>query len=222
MKRLGRMSGAGALVLLALSCAAPVGAAVPSPIGADTHAPAIGGDAPAAAESEAEATAREIAVNACVQVNEFGPARLVQAVGDGFGDWLVWVEDREGDLWSCNADREGHVYLNVVLAGDLLEGRGAEFLRTEPALATAGEPADGEAASRDLCVAVAGLTQAVTVLTTVPDGMGDNLVWMRLADGQLWMCDASADGKLFVFEPVGDPTESSDDAGRLAAEAPAS
>jgi hypothetical protein len=222
MTRLGRMSGAGALMLLALGCAAPVGAAVPSATEADTRAPAIAGEAPAAAESEAEANARRFAVNACVQSNEFGPARLVQAVGDGFGDWLVWVEDREGDLWSCNADGEGHVYLNVVVAGDLLEGRGAEFLRTEPTLATANAPAHGEEASRDLCVAVAGLTQAVTVLTTVPDGMGDNLVWMRLADGQLWMCNASSDGRLFVFEPVGGPTQSSDDAGTLAAEVPGS
>jgi hypothetical protein len=209
-------------MLLALSCAAPVGAAVPSALEADAGGPSIRGEAPAAAESEAEANARRSAVNACLQGNEFGPARLVQAVGDGFGDWLVWVEDREGDLWSCNADRDGHVYLNVVLAGDLLEGRGAEFLRSEPAPAAANAPARGEGASRDLCVAVAGLTQAVTVLTTVPDGMGDNLVWLRLADGQLWMCNASADGKLFVFEPVGGPTQSSDDAGTLAAEAPGS
>jgi hypothetical protein len=195
---------------------------VPSAIEADPDGPSIGGEAPAAAESEAEANARRTAVNACLQGNEFGPARLIQAVGDGFGDWLVWVKDREGDLWSCNADRDGHVYLNVVLAGDLLEGRGAEFLRSEPAPAAANAPAHHEGASRDLCVAVAGLTQAVTVLTTVPDGMGDNLVWLRLADGQLWMCNASADGKLFVFEPVGGPTHNLEDAGTLAAEAPGS
>ena len=34
------------------------------------------------------------------------------------GDWLVWVEDKDGDLWMCNANAEGDVYANVFLEGD--------------------------------------------------------------------------------------------------------
>ncbi len=223
MQRLGRISGAGALMLLALGFAAGAGAAVPAPAGVHAAMPDSAGGAAAAAESDtAQGNTHHIAANACLEHNEFGPARVVRAVADGFGDWLIWVEDREGDLWSCNADREGHVFVNVIIAGDLLEGRGGEFLPTRPLLTSENVAAAGETASRDLCVGVAGLTQAVTVLATVPDGMGDSLVWLRLADGQLWMCNASADGKLFVFEPVGTPAENGDDAGTLAAEAPGS
>lgn len=220
MTRVGWISGAGALALLALGLAAPASAALQreAPTGI---APATAAQLPAGAEAGGGAgNTRQSAIDACLNANEFGPATMVQAAADGFGDWLVWVEDRDGDLWSCNADGDGRVYMNVVVAGDLLEGRGGEFLHGERTAAAKDEDAGAEGASRDLCVGVAGLTQAVAVVATVPDGLGDSLVWLRLADGQLWMCDASADGKLFVFEPVGLPTEISEEPARVAAEAP--
>lgn len=216
---LGWMSAAGALLLFAAGFAAPARAAVPQQ--AETSgAPAItGGESAPAQPPAAAANAREVAVNACLERNEFGPATAVEAVADGFGDWLVWVADRDDDLWGCNADSEGRVYMNVVIVGDLLEGGGSEFLRPQASPASASDAAAGEDAARDLCVGVAALTQAVSVVTSVPDGMGDSLVWLRLADGQLWMCDASADGRLFVFQPVGSP-ESIGGGRTVAADAP--
>ena len=61
-----------------------------------------------------------------VDRNEYKPAKLSEAVEDGLGDWIVWVEDTDGDLWLCNANATGDVYANVFLEGDLLGGEGAQ------------------------------------------------------------------------------------------------
>ncbi len=149
--------------------------------------------------------ARQAAVDACLAHSGSGPASLVEAVADGLGDWLVWVEDRSGALWSCNADAAGLVYAYAPVLGDLLEGGGAEFLTAAPQL-TSGIDAGGNRA-RDLCLGVASLTQGAELVASVADGLGDVLVWLRMADDRLWMCNASEDGKLFVFEPVGFPLD---------------
>jgi hypothetical protein len=35
--------------------------------------------------------------------------------------------------------------------------------------------------------------------------MGDYLVWLKNANEELWVCNASADAKLYGFEPVDMP-----------------
>jgi hypothetical protein len=35
--------------------------------------------------------------------------------------------------------------------------------------------------------------------------MGDYLVWLKNAEEELWVCNASADAKLYSFEPVDMP-----------------
>ena len=217
MNSAGWVPAAGLFALVALGVAAPTGWAARS-AGAG-EAPIIVGPPPEAPHIAAGAgSPRDVAVDACLQQNGSAPARVVEAVGDGMGDWLVWIRDRDGMLWSCNADAQGLVYTHVAVAGDLLEGSGSEFLQPRPAVVGAAEATD-EAWARDLCAAVAALTQDVTVVATVPDGLGDYLVWLRMADDRLWMCNATAEAKLFVFEPVGFPIERDDEL--LTAEGPA-
>jgi hypothetical protein len=169
-------------------------------------------------QTPAAEASRQRAVDACIEHNESGPPSVVQAVGDGMGDWLVWLQDGDGGLWSCNADGAGLVYANVMVPGDLLDGNGAEFLQPAPRL-VGSDSGEAEARARDLCFGVAGLTQEVQLIASTQDGLGDTLVWLRMADGQLWMCDASAEAQLFVFEPVGVPLDEGEDAPVVAAEA---
>ena len=62
--------------------------------------------APADARDD-HAAGREEAAEACQAINEYGPAEMVETVEDGLGDWLVWVKDKDGDLWMCNANADG-------------------------------------------------------------------------------------------------------------------
>ena len=214
------VSAIGALALTALSAWVPAAALSPASL-ERTAAPAPSHHADAGrAPGPGMGQARQAAADACLVRNEFAPASVVEAVPDGMGDWLVWVKDRDGDLWSCNADAQGLIYVNVFVGGDMLEGGGADFLPEQATPAGPGEAAQTRA--RDLCLGVAGLTQAVSVVATTLDGLGDTLVWLRLSDGQLWLCDASADAELFVFEPVGFPVDPQDDAPVLSAAGPAS
>jgi hypothetical protein len=52
------------------------------------------------------------------------------------------------------------------------------------------------------------------IVATVDDALGDYLVWLQNGDDAYWMCNASADAKLYSFEPVQYPldgSEASDD-----------
>lgn len=216
-----RSAAAAGAFAIAFGVAGPASGLVLNPAPEEITSVILGGFGASASRATRPEDARQNAVDACVDRNEHWPAGAVEAVADGMGDWLVWVRDRDGDLWSCNADAAGLVYANVLIGGDLLEGRGPEFLPAQPSLAGSAGEQDAETRARDLCVGVAGLTQDVSVLAAVSDGLGDTLVWLRSADGQLWMCDASGAAELFVFEPVGFPIEG-DDAPALPAEAPAS
>jgi hypothetical protein len=216
MKRSIWIRPAAAAIVLLTAWATPVHAAVTGSA-TESVTPAVFAPTPPRDLASEAAIARQNAVDACLKRNEFGPASAIEAVADGVGDWLVWVRDNDGDLWSCNADAQGLVYANAFVGGDLLEGRGREFLGERPL--PAGVVSD-EARARELCVSIAGLTQDVEVVATAPDGLGDYLVWLRMADEQLWMCNASEEAKLFVFEAVGFPLDG-EDLPLLSAEAPA-
>jgi hypothetical protein len=150
-----------------------------------------------------QAGGRDTAIAACIDLNGYKPAALVDAVEDGLGDWIVWVEDKDGDLWLCNANSEGSVYANVYLEGDLLKGEGDGFVNFEPESGRAG-PA--ERAER-LCTAVGALVDELEIVATVDDALGDYLVWLQNTDGAYWMCNASAEAELYAFEPVQYPID---------------
>lgn len=159
-------------------------------------------------------TGRDRAVQACVDLNGYGPAELDTAVEDGLGDWLVWVKDKDGDLWMCNADADGAVYANIYMEGDLLQGGGTELIAAEPASSRRrAEPAQQ---AENLCFAVGSVIEEMEVVTTIEDGVGDYLVWLKNADDALWICNASTEAKLYAFEPIAYPIN--DEAGHTETE----
>ena len=81
------------------------------------------GIAPAKAVSDA--AAHEVAIKACSTVNPSQPVSVVNAVddGSGIGFSLVWLNDKDNNLWMCDADAEGNVYSYTIVASDLLRRR---------------------------------------------------------------------------------------------------
>jgi len=159
--------------------------------------------APAAeASDEWRPKGHDSAVAACLDFNGYKPAKLVEAVEDGLGDWIVWVRDKDEDLWLCNANEEGEVYANVLLNGDLLSGEGSELIADE------GEDGAGPAGRAErLCAEVGGYMEDLEIVATVDDALGDYLVWLKNGDDAYWMCNASADSKLYTFEAVQYPLD---------------
>jgi hypothetical protein len=166
-----------------------------------THAPAFAGETAADAGMATAAAA-------CQSVNEHASVEPVGTVKDGLGDWLVWMKDKAGDLWLCNASSEGAVYANTMMEGDLLSGDGAALVSVQPASNssrgrfTRVNPAETAVA---LCTAIGSYIEDMQVVATVEDGLGDYLVWLQNANQEFWMCNASADAKLYDFEPVDMP-----------------
>jgi len=169
-------------------------------------APAAG-----AADQDWRPEGHDSAVAACLDFNEYKPAKFVDAVEDGLGDWIVWVDDKDGDLWLCNANENGEVYANVLLNGDLLDGGGTELVAKGNESGRRLGPA--ESAER-LCAAVGDYMEDLEIVATVDDALGDYLVWLKNGSNAYWMCNASADAKLYSFESVQyplDESEASDD-----------
>jgi hypothetical protein len=153
--------------------------------------------APAAMASEDwQPKGRDSAVAACIDFNGYKPAKLDAAVEDGLGDWIVWVKDKDDDLWLCNANEEGEVYANVLLNGDLLSGDGASMITED--ISRAGPATKAE----KLCAAVGGYMEDLEIVATVDDALGDYVVWLKNGEDSYWMCNASADSKLYTFEAV--------------------
>ena len=74
-------------------------------------------DAAVGQEKDMALAERDAAISACIGFNEYKPAHMLEAANDGMGDWIVWVEDTEGDLWLCDATGDGDVYANVYYRG---------------------------------------------------------------------------------------------------------
>jgi hypothetical protein len=147
----------------------------------------------------------EKADQACVSMNEYGPVETVKTVEDGLGDYLIWVKDKDGDLWMCNANGEGAVFTNVLMQGDLLKGDGAALLGVERAADDTIPGYEPAVVAEALCTSVGHYIEEMQVVTTVSDGMGDYLTWLKNANDELWVCNASAGAKLYSFEPVDVP-----------------
>jgi hypothetical protein len=154
----------------------------------------------------------DTAVAACLDFNQYKPANLDSAAEDGLGDWIVWVKDKDGDLWLCNANKDGDVYANVLLNGDMLDGEGSQLVSDENDGGR--RPGPAESAER-LCAAVGSTKEELEIVATVDDALGDYLVWLKNKDDAYWMCNASSDDKLYTFQAVQYPIEeqpASDDA----------
>jgi hypothetical protein len=197
------VSYATSIAAVALSASLAVSASVPVSAGSGAN----------------DAVERKTAESACLGFNARGPAELVKSAPDGLGDWIVWVRDKGEDLWMCNASAEGNVYANARIDGDLLAGAGEQTIALVPVAARIA--ASGAAAKAErLCVAVGTLIEDVTVAATVDDGIGDFVVWLKNGRDAYWMCNASADGKLYVFEavkyPINETPEASSTSARMA------
>jgi len=145
----------------------------------------------------------ENATAACMEANPQA-VEVAGTVEDGMGDLVVWLKDKDGGLWLCDASMQGAVFASVRMEGDLLQGTGAELIGIQPVSSRTGA-GDPSVTAQTLCSTIGGMIEQMTIVATVADGMGDYLVWMKNANEQLWMCNASADAKLYTFEPVDVP-----------------
>ena len=53
----------------------------------------------------------EIAVRTCWAVSEDDNSAPIVAVEDGVGDYLVWIQETNGDLYMCNANGNGEIFI---------------------------------------------------------------------------------------------------------------
>src|SRR3990170_2439290 len=123
----------------------------------------------ASANAAPAQTGHEAAIKACSTVNPSQPVKVVNAVddGSGIGFSLVWLNDKDGNLWLCDADADGNVYVYSILTGDLLEGAGGELIGLQ--LASDGTY-EGEPQKIAEKVCAAYLTDGGKVLASAPDG----------------------------------------------------
>ena len=159
------------------------------------------------AYAEEVTTGHEEAIKACSTVNPSQPVSVVNAVddGSGIGFSLVWLNDKDGNLWMCDADADGNVYAYSLLTSDLLEGAGGELIGLQ---LTADGGLDGEPQqiAEKVCVAHAG--EGGKALAIAPDGFEIDpgfVIFVQNAEGVIYLCNATGDAMIWAFEPVGDP-----------------
>lgn len=155
-----------------------------------------------AAAAEITPDGKDKAAEACQAINEHGPVSLAATVEDGLGDWLVWVKDKDGDLWMCNANSHGAVFINVRMQGDLLDGAGADLIGLQNVADRSSGGSDPAQTAAALCAAIGSHIEDMQIAATVGDGLGDYVTWLKNANDELWVCNASGDAKLYDFEPV--------------------
>ena len=131
-------------------------------------------------------------------------AAEIGALLKGIGFSLVWLNDKDGKLWMCDADSDGNVYSYSLVTQDLLEGAGPEMLGLTEA--DFGQ-VDPQETAQKVCAAY--LTQGGKVLATAPDGYEQDpgfAVFIKAnQDGGTYLCNATSDAKIWAFEAIGDP-----------------
>ncbi|MEO1200483.1 MAG: hypothetical protein AAFX39_14845 [Pseudomonadota bacterium] len=149
-------------------------------------------------------TGDEVAASACLVINEYQPTEIVAMAEDGMGDYIVWLSDRDGDLWACNANAQGDIYTYDLIVGDLFEGEGVAMLMDAgyQQINLAAQTSPQEVANT-ICALPLG--NEGEIIASVPDGMGDYLVWLIDGSEQLWMCNASARAEVYTYTPVDVP-----------------
>ena len=183
MKRNSLMFGAGLAVMAAAGLLAPAGAATAE-------------------------TAHETAIKACSVVNPLQPVTVMSAVddGSGIGFSLVWLNDKDGNLWMCDADADGNVYSYSIVGKDLLEGAGPELIGLQ---LTANGTYDDEpqTVAEKVCAAY---LDGGEVLLSASDGLEADpgfIVFVADKTGAYHLCNATGDAMIWAFEPIGDPIE---------------
>ena len=161
----------------------------------------------ASANAEPVDAGHEAAIKACSTVNPAQPVKVVNAVddGSGIGFSLVWLNDKDGNLWMCDADSDGNVYSYTILTKDLLEGGGGELIGLQ---LTADGTVEGEPQQIAEKVCVAYLTDGGKVLASAPDGLDEDpgfLVFVQDSAGAFHLCNATGDAMIWAFEPIGEP-----------------
>jgi hypothetical protein len=149
----------------------------------------------------------EAAIEACSSVNPAQPVTFVNAVddGSGIGFSLVWLNDKHGNLWMCDADAGGNVYAYALVAKDLLKGAGGELIGLQPT-ADGGFAGQPQTIAETVCAAY--LAEGGKVLLSVPDGLEADpgfIVFVADETGAHYLCNATGDAMIWAFEPIGDP-----------------
>jgi hypothetical protein len=161
----------------------------------------------ASAGAEEAVAGHEAAIKACSTVNPSQPVSVLSAVddGSGIGFSLVWLNDKDGNLWMCDADADGNVYVYSLLTGDLLEGAGGELIGLQ-LTADGGFDGEPQQIAEKVCVAHTG--EGGKVLAIAPDGLEIDpgfVIFVQNAAGETYLCNATGDAMIWAFEPVGDP-----------------
>jgi hypothetical protein len=159
------------------------------------------------AGAEPAATGHEAAIKACSVANPAQPVTIVNAVDDGTGVGfsLVWLNDKDGNLWMCDADADGNVYTYSLVGKDLLSGGGAELIGLQQA-SNGGYEGEPQQIAEKVCVAY--LTDGGKVLTTVSDGLESDpgfIIFVQDSAGAFHLCNATGDAMIWAFEPVSGP-----------------
>jgi hypothetical protein len=159
------------------------------------------------ASAEPAQTGHEAAIKACSVVNPSQPVTVVNAVddGSGVGFSLVWLNDKEGKLWMCDADADGNVYSYSLVQKDLLAGTGPELIGLQ---LTADGGYEGEPQQIAEKVCIAHLAGGGKVLASNPDGLESDpgfAIFVADKDGNHHLCNATGDAMIWAFEPIGGP-----------------
>ena len=159
------------------------------------------------ASAEPAAINHDAAIKACSTVNPSQPVEVVNAVedGSGIGFSLVWLNDKDGNLWMCDADSDGNVYSYSIVGSDLLDGAGPEMIGLQ--LASDGTY-DGNPQDIAGKVCAAYVTEGGKVLASASDGLEIDpgfVVFVGDSKGGLYLCNATGNAAVWAFEPIGDP-----------------
>ena len=152
-------------------------------------------------------TGHEAAIKSCSTVNPSQPVKVVNAVddGSGIGFSLVWLNDKDSNLWMCDADANGNVYVYSILTGDLLEGAGGELIGLQ-LTADGGFEGEPQQIAEKVCVAHSG--EAGKLLASSPDGFESDpgfVIFVQDTKGGHYLCNATGDAMIWAFEPIGEP-----------------
>ena len=175
--------------------------------GAGVAVLATAGLALAAANAAPVDTSHEAAIQACSMVNPSQPVKVVNAVddGSGIGFSLVWLNDKDGNLWMCDADASGNVYSYSIVKSDLLAGAGAEMIGLQQ---SSNGTYEGEPQKIAEKVCTAHLTDGGKVLASTPDGYESDpgfIIFVQDTAGNFHLCNATGDAMIWAFEPIGEP-----------------
>ena len=176
-------------------------------MGAGVAVMATAGLVLASANAAPVETGHEAAVKACSTVNPGQPVTVVNAVddGSGIGFSLVWLNDKDGNLWMCDADASGNVYTYSIVKSDLLAGAGAEMIGLQQ---TSNGTYEGEPQKIAEKVCAAYLTDGGKGLASTPDGLASDpgfVIFVEDNAGNFHLCNATGDAMIWAFEPIGEP-----------------